>query len=60
MPDDAAFWQSMIGSYGFPIVVTGFLLWERKKLMEQLNTSLMEVKAALIEMTTIFRDRGGM
>ncbi len=54
-------WGTVIGTYGFPIAVTIYLLWERTHVIRDLNDKAEEASKALTlavnELTTVIRER---
>lgn len=50
--------QALIGSYGFPVVVTGYLLWERRTMIGQLTNAINDMRTAVVELTaSMSKDR---
>ena len=48
----------LMGSYGFPIAVTCFLLWERLTERRQLQQTISDMRDAVIELISVYKGGG--
>lgn len=45
----------LVREFGFPVVVAGWLLYERRSVMKELQTAVQANTAATIELVTVIR-----
>lgn len=53
---DAATVTDFLKTFGFPVVVAGWLLYERNAAIQELRTAVQANTAATIELVTMIRD----
>jgi hypothetical protein len=51
--------KELIGQYGFPVLVTGYLLWERVNVMGQFTAAITANSAAIQELKVAIMQMGG-
>jgi len=50
--------NELLGSYGFPIAVTAFLLWERLTERKALQQTISDMRDAVIELISVYKGGG--